>query len=665
MARRRVSPAGGSGRTVTISVGRTVAGAGGVREPAAPADRDAGIAELRERLLSVRRAAESPGAELRSTLNTVLGELESTTGMLGKLKSGPLAGEAERSRGADAERRLLRAVFQGVPAPIFLLDCDGAVRRVNRRAATVLGVQPGSATGKPFTAFADLQDRRAVRTQLTAILRTGRSRLLRCRLAGTAGKVETTLTFDLVERPAESGPLVMVVAGPANTPQSPAAGADSPVARRSATTDRAIAAAAQRSDLISAVSRLLLDNATFSESLMLRRCAGLFAAELTAWVIVDVEQDGQMRRLFVTGPAGEQFADLTRAIEKQAPLPGSLAWEVHKSGRSQLIADAPDATVLGGTSSVPVLTLLGVTSVLCAPVSDGERSYGTLTLARRPEAGPFAAADLDLVDEIGQQLAVAIKIGRMFMRRSTVTEALQASLLPRDLPPVPGTEIATAYVPSAKGPGPGNHFYDVYPNPGGWGLVIGDVCGRGEQAAAVTSLARYAIRVFAHWIPEPADVLRLANEILGAQSGTDQFVTAISGRLGWQDEMLHIVLANAGHPGPLLVRPDGRVRVLPGGGLPLGFFNDTRPATEQLELEPGDLLFFYSDGATEARDAAGVYFEGRLADTLAALAGRPAREIVAAIRDLVPEFSDSDMTMVALRALGPPGELPGKRNQRG
>ncbi len=665
MVRRRVSPAGGPGRAVTVSAGRAVAGAGGVREPAAPADRDAEIAQLRGRLLSARRAAGSPGAALRPTLNAVLGELESTIGMLGKLKSGPRAGEAERSRGADAERRLLRAVFQGVPAPIFLLDCDGAVRRVNRRAATVLGVQPGSATGKPFTAFAARQDRGAVRTELTAILRTGGSGLLRCRLAGTAGTVETTLTFDLVERPAESGPLVLVVAGPANMPQPPAAGADSPVARRSAT-DRAIAAAAQRSDLISAVSRLLLDNATFSESLMLRRCAGLFAAELTAWVIVDVEQDGQMRRLFVTGPAGEQFADLTRAIENQAPLPGSLAWEVHKSGRSQLIAGAPDATVLGGASSaVPVLTLLGVTSVLCAPVSDGERSYGTLTLARRPGAGPFAAADLGLVDEIGQQLAVAIKIGRMFMRRSAVTEALQASLLPRDLPPVPGTEIATAYVPSAKDPGPGGLFYDVYPNPGGWGLVIGDVCGRGEQAAAVTSLARYAIRVFAHWIPEPADVLRLANEILGAQSDTDQFVTAIAGRLGWQDEMLHVVLASAGHPGPLLVRPDGRVRVLAGGGLPLGFFSDARPATGQLELAPGDLLFFYSDGATEARDAAGAYFEGRLADALAALAGRPAREIVAVIRDLVPEFSDGDMTMVALRALGPPGELPARRNQRG
>ena len=192
MTRTRVSPAGGSGRTV--SAGRTVATASGVREPAASADPDAEMAALRERVLSLRRAAENPGTEARSTLDAVPGELESTIAMVGKLKSGPRAGEAERPGGADAERRLLRAVFQGVPAPIFLLDCDGAVRRVNRRAATVLGVQPGPATGKPFTAFAALQDRSAVRTQLTAVLRTGRSRLLRCRLAGTAGKVET-ITF--------------------------------------------------------------------------------------------------------------------------------------------------------------------------------------------------------------------------------------------------------------------------------------------------------------------------------------------------------------------------------------------------------------------------------------------------------------------------------------
>ncbi|HKB29863.1 MAG TPA: GAF domain-containing SpoIIE family protein phosphatase, partial [Streptosporangiaceae bacterium] len=454
------------------------------------------------------------------------------------------------------------------------------------------------------------------------------------------------------------------------------------MAGRSVTADRAIAETTQRLDLISAVSRLLFENAAFGESLMLRRCASLFASGLTAWVIVDVAKEGEMRRLFVAGPAGERFADLTRAIEDQGPLPGSLPWAVNASGRSRLIADASDPAVLGGASSgVPVLTLLGATSVLCTPLTDGERSYGTLTLARRPEAGPFAAADLELADEIGQQLAVAIKVGRMFLRRSAISDALQASLLPRDLPSIPGVEIATAYTPSTGDLGVGGDFYDVYPGPSGWGLMIGDVCGKGEDAGAVTSLARYAIRVLAHWNPAPADVLRLANEVVHTQPGTDQFVTAIAATFGWQDDVLRVVLASAGHPGPILVRPDGRIRVLPGGGLPLGCFGDARPATEHLDLEPGDTLFFYSDGVTEARDAKGGYFEARFADELAALAGRPAREVVAAVRELVLEFSQGevrdDVTMIALRALDPPAqppaqptaqpparEIPGRPNQR-
>ena len=133
------------------------------------------------------------------------------------------------------------------------------------------------------------------------MVRTGRT-AVRCRILGTASKVETTLTLDLMERPGESGPLVMAVAGPANMPQPRAAAGDSMMTGRSATADRAIAAAAQRSDLISAVTRLLLENSTCSDSLMLRRCASLLAAELTAWVMVDVEQDGEMRRLFGQPP---------------------------------------------------------------------------------------------------------------------------------------------------------------------------------------------------------------------------------------------------------------------------------------------------------------------------------------------------------------------------
>lgn len=626
---------------------------------ALPADAITEIAVLRQRVGALRHSSELGEAELRSTLDSVLSELDLTVTMLGKLRSAVAVGEADRTEGSDAERRMLRAVFQEVPAPIFLLERDGVVRRINKKAAGLLGIDPGSASGKSFTALVHLHDRTMVKNQITALLRTRRPSKVRCKLLGASGPVDTDVTMDLVRRPGESGPLIMAVLGPASSP--PLAAREPRGERGSLASHRAIAEATQRFDLMSAATRLLLENATFSESVMLRRCAVLLASQLSAWVLMDVEQDGNLRRVFVAAPGGEQFADLAREIEDCNPQPGSLPWEVHRTGQSRLLAKAAGIDALGsGSSGMPVLRLLGAATVLCAPLAGGERRHGTITLARRPDVGPFMAADLEMVEEIARHVAVAIKVGRMFLRRSVITEALQASLLPRDLPRVPGVEIATAYLPSTGDLGVGGDFYDVFASQGGWGVAIGDVCGRGEDAAAATATARHAIRVFGHLNGDPAEVLRMANDVMHRPGGGEQFATAIAARLEWTNGTLRMALATTGHPAPLLVRPGGRVRMLSGGGLPLGFFEDPRPATEQLDLKAGDLLFFYSDGVTEARSADGSYFESRLGDELLGLAGRPASEVVAGIRDRVVEFSEGyvrdDVSMVALRVLDQPIE---------
>jgi len=290
-------------------------------------------------------------------------------------------------------------------------------------------------------------------------------------------------------------------------------------------------------------------------------------------------------------------------------------------------------------------------------LSDGERSYGALTLIRRADDRPLEVADLGLVEELGEQVALAIKVDRMFVRRSEVVEALQASLLPRDVPPVPGVDIATAYLTATEGLDVGGDFYDVYDSPGGWGLAIGDVQGKGEEAATVTAMARHAVRVLAHWNSDPAAVLSMLNEVMLAQRGNDRFVTAIAAHLRWDGSILRMTVGSAGHPGPMLVRPDGRVRLLSGGGLPLGLFPECEPGTAELELEPGDMVFFFTDGVTDARSPDNAYFETRLTDELAALAGRAAHEVVSAMRTLVLEFSRNDlrddMTMLVLRVLEP------------
>jgi serine phosphatase RsbU (regulator of sigma subunit) len=268
-------------------------------------------------------------------------------------------------------------------------------------------------------------------------------------------------------------------------------------------------------------------------------------------------------------------------------------------------------------------------------------------------------ADLGLAEELGEQLAIAIRVDRLFRRHSEVTEALQASLLPRSLPDVPGTELAAVYVAATSGLEVGGDFYDAYRVPGGWGLAIGDVCGKGEEAAVVTAAARHAIRVLAHDCPDPAEVLRKANAMMLADEFGGRFLTAKIAYPQWRDSSLHIALGSSGHPGPAIVRADGRVEMLGEGGLPLGLFPDAEPGIGELDLAEGDVLFFFTDGVTEARDAAGRYFEDRLTDELAGLAGRSAAEMVAAVRDRVTSFSGNqlrdDMTILALRAGAPPG----------
>ena len=254
------------------------------------------LAELETRISELRQAAEIPGATLRPTLEAALVELELAADMLTKLRARIATGATDAARRpgpADVERRLLRAVFQDAPAPIFLLETDGTVRRANRQAGGLLGVPPGYTTGKPFTAFVDLPGRAAMKTQFNALVRTRRPRRTRCQLQGTSGKVETVLTIDLVELAGEPEPLIVAVAGPAASAPAPKriGARDGHPGRGGEAVHRAVADATQRLDLMTATTRLLLENATFNEAVTLQRCARLLAAELRSWVIVDVVHD--------------------------------------------------------------------------------------------------------------------------------------------------------------------------------------------------------------------------------------------------------------------------------------------------------------------------------------------------------------------------------------
>ena len=642
-------------------------------QPAGPPELDLEVAALKERYAGLRQAAAMPGADARAVLEAAFAELDTAVDVLGAMRARPAPGSSQAAGpGPESlltERRLLRAVFQDAPVPMFLLGPDITVQRVNTRAGDLLGSGPGYAVGKLFTAFVDLPSRAAVQSQLAAVARTGKTRRIQCRLLRPDGPAGTELTVGLAQVRGDGDQLVVVASWPGSGPDTEAgadqaAGAQSPGASDpddgQDSPARLMEAMIHRYDLVTSATRLFLENATYSESVTLQRCARLLASELAAWVIVDVERRQRLRRQFVMGPEN-QPSDLANAVGQVDPAPGTAPRQVHESGSSLLVAHAEDAGILGaGPQGVPVMMMLDATSVLCVPLSDGEHTYGTLTLARNASEGHFEMADLGVVEELGEQLALAIRVDRMFRRHTEIADALQSSLLPRDLPQIPGVEIAAAYVAATEGLEVGGDFYDVYRTPGGWGVAIGDVCGKGEEAAAVTAAARHAIRVLAHWTADPAEVLAKANEVMLAEEFGDRFVTAKNAHLRWQDGRLHVVLGSAGHPGPVLVRPDGRTTIMGPGGLPLGLFPTAEAGREEVDLEPGDVLFFFTDGVTEARSPELTYFEDRLTDELAGLAGQPPRDIVAGLQTLVVEFCRNelrdDMTMLVLRVAEPPDQ---------
>jgi serine phosphatase RsbU (regulator of sigma subunit)/PAS domain-containing protein len=654
------------------------------------------VADLAARYIALRRSARSASAEPADVLDAAFTELETAIDLL---RAATAAAAAATAAAAPArppapggpppgpdERGLLRAAFQDTPVPLFLLARDGTVQRVNKSAGDLIGAKPGYATGRPFTAFVNLPSRAAVNSQLTAVNRDGKPRRIRCSLLAPDGLAPSELIIGRVGLRGEADPLMVAVreaivpraeaeaedgAGPGRTKTAarPTAPARAPAPVRAVAPARvaepgedqarlgAVQAITRRLDLITAIGRLLLENEGFSESRTLQRCSRLIAGGLTCWVIVDLERRQRMRRQFVVGPDDVGLAELASAVSAVDPPPGSIPCAVHESGRPVLIAHADDVGALGESADgEPLLTKLDATSVLSVPLADGESRYGVLTLLRRAADGHFKVTDLALAQELGEQMALAIRVDRMFRRRSDTADALHASLLPRRMPEIPGVERAATYLAAIEDPEVGGDFYDIYQTPDGWGLAVGDVSGKGEEAAAVTAAARHAIRILARRCADPGEVLVGTNEILLAEelSLDGGFVTANIAHLNWQDGKLRAVIGSSGHPAAAVLRPDGRVRMMGGGGLPLGLFPDAVPATEEVALEIGDVLFLYTDGVAQVRGPDNTYFHDRLADELTGLAGRSPAEIVASIRRAIDEFSVGnlieDVTMLAIRA---------------
>jgi serine phosphatase RsbU (regulator of sigma subunit) len=242
------------------------------------------------------------------------------------------------------------------------------------------------------------------------------------------------------------------------------------------------------------------------------------------------------------------------------------------------------------------------------------RTMGVLSIVAGPDRPPFTPPDLDLYADLARRAAVALDNARLFGQRSRIASRLQESLLPAELPVVAGLDLAVRYVTAEEAVDVGGDFYDVFPTgPDEWLVVIGDVAGRGVDAAGVTGLARQTLRAIGHDLGPGAALGRL-NDLLYAQQAVERFLTAACGRLTRRgDGTFGLTLACGGHALPLLRRADGHAEPVGEPGTLLGAMPSVDCPETRHVLGPGDTLLLYTDGVVEARGPQGLFGEERLA----------------------------------------------------
>jgi integral membrane sensor domain MASE1 len=232
------------------------------------------------------------------------------------------------------------------------------------------------------------------------------------------------------------------------------------------------------------------------------------------------------------------------------------------------------------------------------------------------ESGPFVRPSQDdslllaqgfsaIVGVTGLILATVTSQRRRAERRAQhLAHDLQAELLPPRLPEIPQFEAAGWYRAGMQGQVAGGDFYDVFKgSPGRWVAVIGDVCGKGPEAASLTALARYTLRAVGRRATGPSAALQALNDAILEQRSDKRFMTAVLVQLDVESSGAGVALSNGGHPHPLLVRASGEVEEVGGeGGTLLGIYSDPELVDQPLELLPGDALVLFTDGLGERRD---------------------------------------------------------------
>ncbi|MBC8098261.1 MAG: SpoIIE family protein phosphatase [Armatimonadetes bacterium] len=310
------------------------------------------------------------------------------------------------------------------------------------------------------------------------------------------------------------------------------------------------------------------------------------------------------------------------------------------------------------------IIMRGLRAILCAPLlAKPDRLIGAIYVDTAMKAGNFSQADRDLLGAVAGQAAIALENARLYTvavekgrleRELQMASEIQQSLLPRFMPEIPGFEVAAVWKAAREVAG---DFYDIFPlDEGRFSVVIADVSDKGAPAALFMAVARTMIRAYAHTGLSVMDTLSRTNDLILEDAESGMFVTVYHSVFDPFGASVHV---NAGHNPPLVYRHASREMLfMPRGGRAIGWFPNNPLSEIELQLEPGDLIVYYTDGLTEAQDAAGEFYgEQRLADLILTCAHLSAQQIINTIVQSVDDFCIGmppfdDMTIMVVTYTG-------------
>jgi serine phosphatase RsbU (regulator of sigma subunit) len=400
--------------------------------------------------------------------------------------------------------------------------------------------------------------------------------------------------------------------------------------------------------------RILASSLDYEQTL--HNVAQVAVPDLADWCIVELIDEHLRRQTVVVEhrrPEQRERLGRLRAFEREQLDPKSAVARVFRSGEPELFFDVPDERLLAAARSEEHLQLmreLGIRSAVVVPMRVPSRTIGVMGFFTAESLRRLTHDDVALAEQLGRRAAVAVENSRLHTELAGVAQTLQESLLPNQLPEVPGWEIAALYRPAGDEQRIeiGGDFYEVFGTGSASFALIGDVTGHGVTAATLTSLMRYGARFASRVEPHPAAIVRrLDEELRDRPEGV--LCTALCARLHENS----LVLCSAGHPPAMIVDAQGAVTESPEPGPLLGAFKDADWPQDTLPVDASGMVLLYTDGVIDTTGLEERFGSERLRAFLSENAGLGPAQLLGKLDETLATFrggsANDDIAALALR----------------